>query len=121
MKKEYSRKDLEFLERNGRLLFLAFLRPLINGEGYDFKEVQISEEKRLDVVITYHKECFVVELKIWHGEKAHQNGLSQLVEYLDNLNKDRGYLLIYDFRQEKKEWKQERISTGGKDIFAVWI
>jgi len=45
MKKEYSKKDLPFLERNGRLIFLAFLKPIINGKEYDFKEVQISEEK----------------------------------------------------------------------------
>lgn len=123
MKKEYSNKDKEFLERNGRLLFLAFLRPIINGEGYDFKEVQISEEKRLDVVITYHNKCYVVEMKIWHGEKAHQRGLKQLCGYLDSLNMDRGYLLIYDFRKKKKEWKQEEISMkeAGKEIFSVWI
>ena len=30
MKKEYSRKDRDFLERNGRLVFLAFLKPIIN-------------------------------------------------------------------------------------------
>lgn len=31
------------------LLFLAFIKPIINGTGFDFKEVQISEEKRLDI------------------------------------------------------------------------
>lgn len=53
MKEEYSEKDKNFVERNGRLLFLAFIKPIINGQGFDFKEVQISEEKRLDVTITW--------------------------------------------------------------------
>jgi len=47
MKEQYGKKDTGFIERNGRLLFLAFIRPIINGKGFDFKEVQISEEKRL--------------------------------------------------------------------------
>ena len=53
MKEQYSEKDRKFIEENGRLLFLAFIKPIINGKGFDFKEVQISEEKRLDVVVTY--------------------------------------------------------------------
>ncbi|HLP59204.1 MAG TPA: hypothetical protein VK186_10260, partial [Candidatus Deferrimicrobium sp.] len=31
MKENHSQKDRDFLERNGRLLFLAFIRPIING------------------------------------------------------------------------------------------
>ena len=49
-KEQYSTLDSKFIEREGRLLFLAFIKPIINGTGFDFKEVQISEEKRLDVI-----------------------------------------------------------------------
>jgi len=122
MKKEYSRKDEAFVERNGRLLFLAFLKPIINGQGFDFKEVQVSLERRLDVVVTYNRECHVIELKMWDGEKAHENGLKQLCGYLDSLGLDKGYLIIYDQRKSsQKEWKQDAISFGGKEIFAVWV
>ena len=38
MKEHYSEKDVKFLEREGRLLFLSYLRPIINGRGFDFKE-----------------------------------------------------------------------------------
>lgn len=38
--------DKEFIEHHGRLLFLAFIKPIINGTGFDFKEVKVSEEKR---------------------------------------------------------------------------
>ena len=54
MKEEYSSNNERFLETHGRMLFLSFLTPIINGIGFAFKEVQISEEKRLDVVITYN-------------------------------------------------------------------
>jgi hypothetical protein len=120
MKEQYSKKDRDFLEREGRLVFLAFLKPILNGAGYDFKEVQISEERRLDVTITYYENKYVAELKIWRGEKAHKEGLKQLVDYLDRLELDKGYLLIFD-HNENKEWKTKRIRTKGKKIFAVWV
>jgi hypothetical protein len=34
-KEQYSHKDEKFLEREGRLLFLAFLKPIINGKGFE--------------------------------------------------------------------------------------
>ena len=39
MKEQYSHIDADFIEREGRLLFLAFIKPIINGVGFDFKEV----------------------------------------------------------------------------------
>jgi hypothetical protein len=120
MKEQYSTLDSNFIEREGRLLFLAFIKPIINGTGFDFKEVQISEEKRIDIVITYLKEKYIVELKIWRGEEYHQKGLVQLEEYLDNQELNKGYLLIYNFNK-KKEYKSEEITIGNKDIFTVWV
>lgn len=122
LKEQYSVKDLEFLERNGRLLFLSFLKPIINGKGYDFKEVEISEEKRLDIVVTFLAQKYIVELKKWYGEAAHQKGITQLADYLFRQNLDSGYLIIYDFRKESgKTGKSETIIHGDKTIFAVWV
>jgi hypothetical protein len=120
MKKEYSGKNREFLERDGRLIFLAFLKPILNGAGYDFKEPQISEEKRLDVVITYNQHLYVAELKIWRGPVAHEKGLGQLVDYLDILGLDTGYLLIFD-TNKKKKWEKNWTDTEGKRIFWVRV
>jgi hypothetical protein len=120
IKEQYSDRDRDFLERNGRLIFLAFLKPIINGKGFDFKEVQISQEKRLDVVITYLKQKYIVELKIWRGEEYHQQGLKQLADYLESQNMERGYLLSFNFNQNK-EYKDEEIRVGNKKIFAYWV
>jgi hypothetical protein len=122
MKKEYSRRDKKFLERNGRLIFLAFIKPIINGRGYDFKEVQVSEEKRIDVLVIFDHQKFVVELKVWRGKEAHQRGIKQLCDYLDKMSIDNGYLIIFDFTKKgKKEFKQEKITSENKEIFAVWV
>ncbi len=120
MKKEYNKKDRDFLERHGRLVFLAFIKPIINGSGYDFKEPQVSEEKRLDVVITHLQHQYVAELKLWRGEKAHEKGLIQLVNYLDNQALNEGYLLIFD-HSEVKKWSFEWIEVENKKIFSVWV
>jgi hypothetical protein len=122
MKEQYSERDRQFLEDNGRLLFLAFIKPIINSKGFDFKEVQVSEEKRLDVVVTYLDRKYVVELKIWRGPKAHENGIHQLRDYLERTGVDRGYLVVFDFRQTgSKDWKQEVVTVDGKEIFMVWV
>lgn len=118
---QYSEKNESFLEKDGRLVFLAFIKPIINGGGFDFKEVQISEEKRLDVVVAYMGTKYIIELKKWYSEKYHKRGIAQLADYLEKQNQRKGYLLIFDFRKKKKQWKQERIQSGDKEIFAVWV
>ena len=120
MKEHHSHKDQKFLEREGRLLFLSFLRPIINGKGFEFKEPNVSDERRMDIVITYKNRRYVLELKRWYGPKAHQEGLQQLSDYLDMFSLKEGYLLIYDF-SKNREYKQEDIVFHDKRIFAVWV
>ena len=120
MKEQYSSIDKNFLEREGRLLFLAFIKPIINGVGFAFKEVQISEEKRLDVVITYNKNKYIIELKIWRGEEYHEKGLKQLANYLHINNENKGYLLIFNFNKNK-EYKKEKLIIEEKEIFQVFV
>lgn len=120
MQENYSSKDIKFLEREGRLLFLSYLKPIINGNGFDFKEPSVAEERRMDVVITYKNQRNVVELKRWEGESYHQKGLQQLSDYLDNYRLQKGFLLIFDFRKEKV-FKTEEISFQDKEIFAAWV
>jgi hypothetical protein len=120
MKEQRSKKDLHFLEREWRLVFLSFLKPILNGKGHDFKEVETSEEKRLDVVVTYLQYKYILELKLWRGLKAHDKGLKQLVDYLDIHGVNKGYLLIFDTRK-KLTWETKMIKQDGKEIFAVWL
>ncbi len=120
MKEQHSNKHQDFLEEQGRLIFLAFLAPILNGQGHAFREVQTSLEKRLDIVVTYFQHTYIIELKRWYGPKAHEGGLTQLADYLDIHGEDKGFLLIFDGRKDRG-WEQEHISHQGKDIFAVWV
>ena len=115
MRENHSDKDRRFLERDGRIIFLAYLKPILNGSGYEFKEPQISDEKRLDIVITYNQFKYVAELKIWYGEAAHQKGLAQLTDYLERQGLQTGYLLIFD-HSKRKSWKKDWVEVDGKRI-----
>jgi hypothetical protein len=120
MKENYSTRDTEFLERHGVLLFLSFIKPIINGVGFDYKEVQISEERRIDIVIQYNRNKYVIEAKIWHGDTAHQKGLKQLKNYLDIEGLDKGYLLIFSFNKNK-EYINGKYPIDEKEIFEVIV
>ncbi|MEM9889042.1 MAG: GxxExxY protein, partial [Bacteroidota bacterium] len=120
LKEEHSDKDVKFLERQWRLIFLAFIRPIVNGEGYTFKEVQVSQEKRLDIVVTFHQHRYIVELKNWYGQVYHEKGLDQLADYLDMHNLSEGYLVIFDNRKAKT-WAVQTIVHRDKQIYTVWV
>jgi hypothetical protein len=120
MKSVYGRFDKDFIERQGRLLLLAFFKPIINGQGFYFIESQTGFEQRQDVVITFKDRKYIIELKVWRGKQHHENGTIQLKRYLDCENTNEGYLVIFD-KSAKKEYKSEIIDIDGKKIFAVWV
>ncbi len=106
MHDEYREKDDKFIEREGRLLFLCFLKPIINGIGFYYIEPETREDSRIDIVITFYKEKYVIELKIWRGKKREDLALEQLSNYLESKSKIIGYLLNFNFNQ-KKDYKKK--------------
>ena len=120
MKEHNSSKDNSFLEKNGRLLLMSFLRPIINGRGFMFKENVTTEDRKMDLVVTFNDNRYVIELKIWYGEKYLTDGLKQLADYLDSYSLDTGYMLIYNFNKNKK-YEIQRINKYNKDITAVFV
>ncbi len=120
MQNVYGKFDKDFIERQGRLLLLAFFKPIINGRGFYFVESQTGFEQRQDLVITFNNHKYIIELKIWRGEKYHQKGIEQLNGYLELENVEQGYLVIYD-KNENKEYRSKEIKVDTKDIFAVWV
>jgi len=99
----YNKSNESFLESECRLLFLTYLKPLINGNGFYHIESETRNLMRTDLIIDYGTEQFIVELKIWKGEQKHEKAHEQLIEYLNSKNKKEGYLLTFDFRKKKAE------------------
>ena len=121
MHEEYRKEDEAFLERQGRLLFLTFLKPVINGTGFYYVEPQTRDNRRMDLVVTYGKEEFIVELKIWRGTKYEQNGRDQLASYLETRGKDDGYLVVFDFSKNKPDVEPQWIEHNGKRLYEAII
>jgi len=97
----YHKKDSKFLERECRLLFLTFLRPLINGAGFYHIESETRNGNRTDLIVDFNDEQFIIELKIWKGDQKHEKAYEQLIKYLESKNKSDGYLLTFDFRKRR--------------------
>jgi len=117
----YSEKDVEFLERESRDLFIFFLNPILNGRGFVHIESGFTDDRRMDVVVNYLDQQFIVELKIWYGDKRHGQAYDQLLGYMDKMSLNEGHLLTFDFRQNKKQ-KQEWVEVeGGRKIFDVMV
>lgn len=121
MREEYRDSTVPFLEREGRLLFLTFLKPIINGIGFYYVEPQTRDNRRMDLVVTYDKQEFIVELKIWRGDKYEKKGRDQLSEYLAIRGMDEGYLVTFDFSKDRKDAEPQWIEWNGKRIFEVII
>lgn len=121
MHEEYRESTVPFLEKEGRLLFLTFLKPIINGIGFYYVEPQTRDNRRMDLVVNYDKQEFIVELKIWRGDKYEQTGREQLSEYLATRKMNEGYLVTFDFSKNKQHTNPQWIEHDGKRIFEVVI
>ena len=118
---EYRESTEAFVEKEGRLLFLTFLKPIINGVGFYYVEPQTRDNRRMDLVVTYGRQEFVVELKIWRGDKYERTGREQLSEYLAIRGMDEGYLLTFDFSKNKSIAEPQWIEVDGKRIFEAVV
>ena len=112
----------EFFEREGRFMFICFLKPIINGTGFYYSEPENDDGSRMDLVVTYNRKEYVIELKIWHGTEYELSGRDQLSEYLETRNLAEGYLVTFSFLKEKTaQAKPEWIEHNGKRIYEAVI
>ena len=88
-----------------------FLWRPVFGQGKLLPKM-VSEEKRLNVAVTYFHYKYVIELKIWRCEAAHQKGMNQLADFLDRQHLSEGYLLIFD-RSKTKIWEKKLFEAWG--------
>jgi len=118
----FNKHDISFLEEHGRLLFLAFLKPLVNGQGFFHIESQFTDLRRMDIVVDFGQKQFILELKLWRGKKYQAEAFTQLCGYLESKHADTGYMLTFDFRKEaNKVRKTEWIKVNDKRIFSVIV
>ena len=105
----YGDRDEKFMEADGRRYFMLFLKPIINGTGNYYIEARTRNDERTDMIIDYHGEQFVIEMKIWYGDAYHARGEKQLSDYLNYYHLKKGYMLSFNFNKKKKIGVQEII------------
>jgi hypothetical protein len=98
----YGDENEKFVEEAGRKYFLLFIKPIINGVGNCYIESRTRNMRRTDVIVDYRGEQFIVELKIWKGEKYNADGEQQIAEYIDFYHLKKGYMLTFNFNQKKQ-------------------
>ena len=108
--------EKKFIEDEGREKFLTYLSPIINGVGTFSVEERNRDRRRMDVVIHYRGKRYIVELKIWHGERYNAKGEKQIMDYLDSYGLDTGYLLSFNFNKTKEPGVEE-IHIGDRTIY----
>ena len=109
----YGDQNEGFLEEAGRRYFMLFLKPIINGIGNCYVEPETRNRERMDLVVDYRGEQFVVELKIWHGDAYNKRGEKQITEYLEYYGLRKGYMISFNFNK-KKEIGVKEIGVGDK-------
>lgn len=91
----------KFLEDNGRCLFLLYIKPIINGTGNYYIEARTRTNRRTDLIIDHCGHQYIIELKLWHGQEYNKRGEEQLADYLDLYHAKKGYLISFNFNQNK--------------------
>ncbi len=113
-------EEEHFLENEGRERFLTYIAPIVNGTGTYRIEEQTRDQFRLDVVIHYMGHRYIEELKIWHGKRCHEDGEKQIMEYLDRFGLNTGYMVSFNFNQNKEPGVQ-RMNIGDKVLFEAMV
>ena len=105
-----------FKEKDGREQFLLYLKSIINGTGNYYIEAQTRDQTRTDVIVDYLGQQYIIELKIWRGERYNAAGEKQISEYLDYWHLNTGYMLSFNFNINKEQGVK-RIQIGDKVLF----
>ena len=117
----YSSKDVKFIEDECRYFFLFFLNSILNGSGFAHPESAFTDDRRMDVVINYLDDQYIVELKIWKGDAYIDKGHAQLLGYMDKKSLNAGYMLIFDFNVNKKPRQEWITLDDGRQIYEVQV
>ena len=112
----YGPLEDKFKEKDGRELFLLYLKPIINGTGNYYIEAETRDQTRTDVIVDYLGQQYIIELKIWRGPRYNAEGEKQLSEYLDYWNLTTGYMLSFNFNK-KKEQGVHPVHVGDKLLY----
>ena len=87
-------------ESVGRHLLLAYIDDFVRRiGGVMYLEAQIGRG-RIDIILVYNNQKYIIETKVWRGMKRYQAGKQQLAAYLKLEGTTEGYYVVFDHRKE---------------------
>ncbi|MCL2074318.1 MAG: ATP-binding protein [Marinilabiliaceae bacterium] len=95
----------QYREAAPHLILQAFLQRVLNGGG-DIRREMATGRRRLDLCVEYLGKKYPIELKINYGKKYLERGTGQLLNYMDILGCNEGWLVAFD-RNAKKSWEDK--------------
>ena len=82
----------------GQHLLYAYLDHFVQSVGANmFLEAQTGRG-RIDLLIVHNQRKYIVEPKIWEGDRYYQAGKKQLAAYLKSEGAQEGYYVVFDHR-----------------------
>ena len=96
------------------LVLMTYLQRVINGAGRIEREYAAGSG-RLDLLVLHGDVRMAIEVKVWRDSRPDPEieGLVQIERYLQRLNLDDGFLVIFDQRTTAPEWeKRMRVSDA---------
>ena len=111
-----------YREAGPQLVLQAYLQRIVNKTGTISREYAAGRG-RVDLCVTRGPHRYALELKAVRPHRGPQRtrteGLDQLIQYLDQLGLDEGYLLIFDQRADRS-WDEriyeEAVRNQGKNV-----
>ena len=110
---EVPNKPLEFV---GQYLLFAYLDGFVlQIQGFIYPE-PYTGRGRMDLIILHKGQKYIVETKIWEGEKRYQNGKKQLAAYLELEKVTEGYYVVFDHRETPQAREEEEMLEGKRIV-----
>ncbi len=110
-----------YRESGPHLMLMAFLQRVINGGGRIVREYGLGRGA-LDLVVEWRGKRHVIEVKLRRDTQTETRALAQIARYLDTLQLDEGWLVMFDLRA-KRSWKQrmtsKTVKKAGKRIHMI--
>ena len=99
-------------ESVGRHLLLAYLDQFVKDVG-GFMHIEVQTGRgRMDIIITHNQRKYIIETKIWRGERRYQAGKKQLAAYLRAEGVTEGYYVVFDHREEPEPREETETIEG---------
>ena len=87
----------------GQYLLFAYLDQFVRlVQGRMYLEVQTGRG-RMDLLILHNSRKYIVETKIWEGERSYTTGKQQLAAYMQLEDAAEGYYVVFDHRRNPEQ------------------